>query len=457
VLVQNRVTLALPLLPVEVQKQGITIRKKTPDILNVINFYSPDGRYDATYVSNFATLHVRDEVLRLPGVSDVTYLAERDYSIRIWLDPQKLASLNLTAIDVADAIRAQNLDAPAGVLGQQPSKGTLPFALPIDTLGRLRTPEQFGDVIVKATQGRPPPSTTAPVTPSPQSYGLPMPGQTDPLSNDALLGGSRTTPAASGSGGSGGSSSSTTAAGSGTTGGTGQTSTPSTNPTTTGSTTTQGTAGGVKLILEDRGDLGIAEMQRVADAIVSAGNDTKGLRDVSSNARADTPWLYLEIDRTKCMALCVNVSDVFNTLQVYLGSYYVNNFNLFGRTWQVNVQADPRYRDRIHDVDQLQVRNNQGQMVRLGTLMTVRDDAGPAAVMRYNTYAATAITADAAPGTSSGEAARLMKQAAERELPRSMATEWTELTYLQQQAGNAAIYVFALCGGVRVPGAGGAI
>jgi hydrophobe/amphiphile efflux-1 (HAE1) family protein len=205
-----------------------------------------------------------------------------------------------------------------------------------------------------------------------------------------------------------------------------------------------GTTGGFKLILEDRGDLGLDEMQRVSDAIVSAGDRTPGLRNVASNARADTPWLYLEIDRTKCMALGVPVSEVFNTLQVFLGSYYVNNFNLFGRTWQVNIQADPRFRDRIHDVDKLQVRNNQGQMVRLGTLMTVRDDSGPAAVMRYNTYAATAVTADAAPGTSSGEAARLLRQTAEREMPRSMAAEWTELTYLQQQAGNAALYVFAL-------------
>src|SRR5437870_4172054 len=88
VMVQNRVTLALPLLPVEVQNQGITIRKKSPDILNVVNFYSPDGRYDDIYLSNFATIHIKDELLRVDGVSDITYLGQRDYSIRVWLDPQ---------------------------------------------------------------------------------------------------------------------------------------------------------------------------------------------------------------------------------------------------------------------------------------------------------------------------------------------------------------------------------
>src|SRR5215510_12302790 len=143
VMVQNRVQLALPLLPTSVQNQGITIRKKTPDILNVINFYSPDGRYDDVYLSNFAAIHVYDELLRIDGVSQINILGVGNYSMRAWLDPQKLASLNMTAIDVANAIRAQNLDAPAGVVGQPPSGRPRAAELPIDTLGRLTTPEQF--------------------------------------------------------------------------------------------------------------------------------------------------------------------------------------------------------------------------------------------------------------------------------------------------------------------------
>ena len=120
VMVQNRVALAMPQLPLEVQNQGITIRKKTPDILLVVNFFSPDGRYDAVYLSNYATINVKDELLRVEGVSDITYQGERDYSIRIWLDPQKMAACDLTAVDVANAVRDQNLDAPIGQIGQPP-------------------------------------------------------------------------------------------------------------------------------------------------------------------------------------------------------------------------------------------------------------------------------------------------------------------------------------------------
>ena len=152
--VQNRVALAMPQLPTEVQNQGITIRKKTPDILMIVNFFSPDGRYDDIYLSNYATIHVRDELLRVPGVSDITYQGKRDYSIRCWLNPQKMAACSITAVDVANAIRNQNLDAPAGGSASRLPTRAKPFELPIDTLGRLNKPEQFGDIIVKATHER---------------------------------------------------------------------------------------------------------------------------------------------------------------------------------------------------------------------------------------------------------------------------------------------------------------
>ena len=120
VLVQNRVQLALPLLPNSVQNQGITIRKKTPDILMVISLYSPQGRYDRLYLSNYALINLKDELLRVDGVSDVLILGEQDYSIRAWLDPQKLASRNMSARDVATALLSQNLPAAAGQVGQPP-------------------------------------------------------------------------------------------------------------------------------------------------------------------------------------------------------------------------------------------------------------------------------------------------------------------------------------------------
>ncbi|HWG47383.1 MAG TPA: efflux RND transporter permease subunit [Gemmataceae bacterium] len=205
-----------------------------------------------------------------------------------------------------------------------------------------------------------------------------------------------------------------------------------------------GTTGGFKLIIEDRANLGQDELQRVTDRIVARGNATPGLQGLFNSSRANTPWLYLDIDRTKCLALGVPLDEVFNTLQVNLGSFYVNNFNEFGRTWQVNVQASERFRDKVRGIRQLQVKNKQGQMVLLGTLMSVRDTSGPVSVMRYNMYSAAAITGNTRPGTSSGQAVDLMREITRQELPHAMSSDWTELTYMQLQAGSTAMYVFAL-------------
>src|SRR5262249_28586296 len=126
------------------------------------------------YLSNYALINVRDELLRLSGVSDVNVLGERDYSIRVWLDPRKLAACNMTAIDVSNAIRNQNIDAPAGQVGQPPAARGQPFQFPIDTLGRLTTPEEFGDIIVKVGSNR---TTSAnSLAQAPPSPGMPMPG-----------------------------------------------------------------------------------------------------------------------------------------------------------------------------------------------------------------------------------------------------------------------------------------
>ncbi len=196
VMVQNRVTLAMPQLPTQVQNQGITIRKKTPDILMIVNFFSPDNRYDDIYLSNFATIFVKDELLRVDGISDVTYQGQRDYSIRAWLDPQKMAAHGITAVDVAGAIRSQNLDAPAGQVGLPPAPTGQTFQLPIDALGRLVTPEQFGDIIVKVGGGPSARKSTTASTSQPSSGSAPMNSGT----GGTLGSGSNSTAGSSGSG-----------------------------------------------------------------------------------------------------------------------------------------------------------------------------------------------------------------------------------------------------------------
>ena len=155
VMVQNRVALAMPQLPTPVQNQGIQIRKRTPDILLVINFFSKDGRYDDLYLSNFAYINVRDELLRIDGVSDAILFGERDYSIRLWLNPRKMAAYGINANDVAAAVNRENLDLPAGRVGQPPAARGQSSDLPLDGVGRLATPEQFGDIVVKVDRGQP--------------------------------------------------------------------------------------------------------------------------------------------------------------------------------------------------------------------------------------------------------------------------------------------------------------
>ncbi|MBN2024416.1 MAG: efflux RND transporter permease subunit [Pirellulales bacterium] len=202
-----------------------------------------------------------------------------------------------------------------------------------------------------------------------------------------------------------------------------------------------GSGGGFKLQVEQRGYVDLDELQTQTDELVAAANANPRLLGVFTMFRADTPQYYLDIDRTKCESLGVPVQDVFDTLQVYMGGYFVNLFNAFGRTWQVNVLAEPEYRTRVADLRQLEVRNQLGRMVPLATLFNVKDQGGPVMVMRYNMYASAPVVGNPAPGTSSGDVIRIVQNLADKN---GVASEWTEIMYLQILAGNATIYIFAI-------------
>jgi multidrug efflux pump len=205
-----------------------------------------------------------------------------------------------------------------------------------------------------------------------------------------------------------------------------------------------GNAGGFKFFVEDRGGAGLEELQQQTDNIVIKGNETPGLVGLFTSFRSNTPQLYVDVDRTKCKTLGLALNDVFDTMQVYLGGLYVNDFNKFGRTWQVNLQADAGFRIKAEDVKRLKVRNAAGEMVPLGTVAEVRDIGGPVMVTRYNTYTAASINGNMTPGTSTGQAIDKVTELNKRELPSGMGFEWTELTYMQILAGNTAMIVFAL-------------
>ena len=195
------------------------------------------------------------------------------------------------------------------------------------------------------------------------------------------------------------------------------------------------TSAGFKLMVEATGDVNFDALQAQADELAAKGNQQPGLVGLFNGFRARTPQLYVDIDREKAKSMGVALTDVFDTLQAYLGSYYVNDFNRFGRTWQVNVQADAPFRMDAETVKQLKVRNADGDMVPLGAVAEVRDSAGPVQITRYNMFPTASINGLPLPGTSTGDALATMERLS-RELPRNMTTEWTEVSFLQKQASK---------------------
>jgi hydrophobe/amphiphile efflux-1 (HAE1) family protein len=783
VLVQNRVAIALPRLPEEVRRFGVTTTKRSPDLTMVVHLRSPDNSRDELYVGNYAYLQVRDQLARLPGVGDVIVFGARDYSMRVWLDPEKIAARNLTAADVVRAIREQNLQVAAGVIGQPPAPAGNEFQLSINTLGRLIDEEQFGEIIIKAgaagqvtrvrdvarvelaardysmasrLNGQPaaalvifqlpgsnaidtservrakmdelkrsfPPGVdyavvydttmfaresiravvttlfeatllvvivvvvflqswrasiipllavpvsligtlavmqafgfslnnlslfglvlaigivvddaivvvenvernislglspieatkkamnevSGPViavalvlsavfiptafiggltgqfykqfaltiavstvisafnslTLSPALSALLLRGHTakrDWLTRgmDALLGWffrlfnkgfTRTTNGYTRAvGGVLRRSGIALAVYAGLialallgfsavprgfipTQDAGYVVVMTQLPDGASLERTQklltrageiarevpgvtysvefpgfsaisganlpnaatmflglepfdkrrddparsmnsimgqlymrfgelqdglvlvfppppvrglGNVGGFKMMVQDRQDAGLNVLGGTAFNMMVNGSQMPGMQAVFTTFTVNVPQLFIDVDRTKAKSMNVALQDVYDTLQIYLGSLYVNDFNRFGRTYQVTAQADANFRLRPDDIRKLKTRNAAGEMVPLGTLVDIREVAGPDKVVRYNMYPAADITGITLPGVSSGQALVQAQQLAARELPPGMSYEWTELSLQETMAGDTALFILPLC------------
>jgi hydrophobe/amphiphile efflux-1 (HAE1) family protein len=205
-----------------------------------------------------------------------------------------------------------------------------------------------------------------------------------------------------------------------------------------------GTSGGFRMMIEDRAGRGPEALQAAVFAMIGRAAQTAGVTQVFSLFESSTPQLYLDIDRTKAQMLGVNLPDVFGALQTDLGSFYVNDFNLLGRTFRVTVQAESNYRLDPKDVLQIRVRNSNGDTVPLGSFVTVRDTTGPYRVPRYNLYPAAELDGAPAPGASQGQAIETMARLAAETLPAGFSYEWTTLAFQQQRAGNTAVFTFVL-------------
>ncbi|MFJ2362378.1 efflux RND transporter permease subunit [Pseudomonas sp. NPDC087697] len=206
-----------------------------------------------------------------------------------------------------------------------------------------------------------------------------------------------------------------------------------------------GTIGGFRLQIEDRGNLGYDELYKETMNIITKSRSVPELAGLFTSYTVNVPQVDAAIDREKAKTHGVAVSDIFDTLQIYLGSLYANDFNRFGRTYQVNVQAEQQFRLEPDQIGQLKVRNNKGEMIPLATFIKVSDTSGPDRVMHYNGFITAEINGAAAPGYSSGQAQKAIEKLLKDELPNGMTYEWTDLTYQQILSGNTALFVFPLC------------
>jgi HAE1 family hydrophobic/amphiphilic exporter-1 len=204
-----------------------------------------------------------------------------------------------------------------------------------------------------------------------------------------------------------------------------------------------GSTGGFQLMLQDRG-AGLGELEQFVQEVVADSATQSTLRNVNSAFRAGVPQIYADVDRVKAKALGVELTDLFGTMQAFLGSSYVNDFNKYGRTYQVRVQADQEFRRLPEDIRKLEVRNRAGQMVPLGSIVTISKIVGPQSISRYNMFPAALLTGEAAPGYSSGDAMRVMEQLLAAKLPESMGYEWTGMSLQEKRVGSESQWVFLL-------------
>jgi len=205
-----------------------------------------------------------------------------------------------------------------------------------------------------------------------------------------------------------------------------------------------GQAGGFQIQIEDRAGVGREEIAARLQEIIAAAQQRPELGTLQTTFRPGVPQLFVEIDRVKVQKLNLDLNDVYSTLQANLGSFYTNDFNKFGRTYQVRLQAEPQFRDQVDDIYRLRVRNADGKMIPLGSVLTVQEAFGPQVVNRYNLYPSGSIIGSAAPGRSSGEALAAMEEVARSILPNTMGFDWTGMAYQEKLVGGQAIYVFAL-------------
>jgi len=205
-----------------------------------------------------------------------------------------------------------------------------------------------------------------------------------------------------------------------------------------------GRAGGFRLMVQDRNDSGPRALQEQTEELIKQANKQPGLVGLFTVFKTDSPQVFVKVDTAACLAQGIAVNDVYATLQASMGARYVNDFNRFGRTWQVNVQAEQKFRNSANDVGRLLVKNKQNQLVPLSAVAEIKEVIGPLVLTRYNSYPAAAINGNVAPGVSSAYVASVLEQLAQRDLPEGMTAQWTELFYIERRSSETGLALFGL-------------
>ena len=579
VLVQNRVSSALAQLPQVVQNQGVTVQKRSTSILLFVTLTSPDAKYDSLYLSNYATINLRDELSRLPGVGNVTVFGAGQYSMRIWLDPNKLQARGLMPQDVIQAIQQQSQQVAAGQVGSPPTPPGQAFQYTLNVNGRLDDAGQFEDIIVKAGNNgdvtrvrdvgsvelgaqtysqlfslNKQPSTGIGVFQSPGANALEVekavekkmtelarafpqgikydtPFDTTKFVNAsihevyktlieagflvlvvilvflqdwrAMLVPATTVPVtiigafaamaaldrtqkvldkvAEIAGQTPGVAQVITIAGisaldnsaSLANAGVGYIILKDWDSRGAGEDLRSlvyglndklsiiqearalvlppppiqgiGNAAGFAMQVELRdGNSDFSKLQAITQAMVANAQTQSALQRVQSPFRATVPQFDVEVDRIKTQTLHVTTDQVFSTLASYLGSSYVNQFNKFGRVFQVYAQADARFRLTERDIANMMVRNQNGDMIPIGTVARITPSVGPSLISLYNLYPSSTIVGLPAQGYSSGQSLNLMEQIADKTLPPGTGYEWTAMSYQEKAVTSQIYYVFGL-------------
>ncbi|MDN5869671.1 MAG: efflux RND transporter permease subunit [Nitrococcus sp.] len=488
-------TVALPI-EQQVQAQGVTTAKRSASILEIITLTSPDGRYDSLFLSNYATINLKDAISRLPGIGSVTIFGAAQYAMRIWLDPDALQARGFVPSDVIQAVQQQNEQVTAGQVGMPPALAGQAFQYTVNMRGRIAQAAEFEDIIVKADAGQGgritrvrdiarvehgaqsynqifrvdgQPSAGLAISQLPEAnaldvatevaatmermsksfpqgvtYAIPIAG-ISALDNNATLANAGVAYVIlkdwSERGPKEGLLALYTglqAALEGLPDGDGIVLPP---PAIQGI----GNASGFTMQVELRDNsFDLAKLENATQAMVKAADTQSGLRHLSSSFRAEVPQLFVDIDQVAAETLQVPVGAVFDVIEIYLGSTYIGQLNRFGRTSQVYAQADVTDRADPEAIRRRRVRNAGGDMVPVGAFAEVHSVTGPSLISLYNLYPTATIQGTAAPGFSSGQALALMEQIAARTLPPGMGYEWTAMSFQEKQVGAQAYYVFAL-------------